>query len=255
MAAGRHRFLDHPGPIAFAHRGGAGEHPENTLAAFETAVGLGYLYLETDVHLTADGVLVAFHDDRLDRLTDRSGRIAELPWATVREAKVHGTHPIPVFEDLLGAWPDVRFNVDPKADRSLGPLLETIQRCGALERVCVGSFSDRRLAQARVRLGPRLCTGLGPRGVARLRAAAAGLRVGHLAGACAQVPLTVRGVPLVDERFVREAHRRDISVHVWTIDDPAEMHRLLDLGVDGIMTDRPAVLRDVLEQRGCWVGR
>src|SRR5688572_11562358 len=109
-------FLDWPGPLAFAHRGGASEAPENTLPAFEQAVRLGYRYLETDVHTTADGELVAFHDDRLDRVTDRTGMVAELPWSTVRAARVDGREPIPLLEDLLGAFPEARVNIDPKAD-------------------------------------------------------------------------------------------------------------------------------------------
>src|SRR5918995_7356617 len=105
-------FLDHPGPLAFAHRGGAGEWPENTMPAFENAVRLGYRYVETDVHATADGVLVAFHDPSLDRVTDRTGKIAELPWSYVSEARVDGREPIPRLEALLGTWPDLRFNLD-----------------------------------------------------------------------------------------------------------------------------------------------
>ena len=86
-------FLDHPGPIAFAHRGGAGDWPENTMPAFAGAVALGYRYVETDVHVTADGVLLAFHDDRLDRVTDRAGVVRELPWSEVRQARVDGSSP------------------------------------------------------------------------------------------------------------------------------------------------------------------
>ena len=94
-------FLHWPGPLAFAHRGGASEAPENTMPAFEHAVRLGYRYLETDAHVTADGVLIAFHDDRLDRVTDRTGVIAELPWSEVQQARVDGREPIPLLEDLL----------------------------------------------------------------------------------------------------------------------------------------------------------
>lgn len=165
------QFLNHPGPIAFAHRGGASEAPENTLPAFEAAVSLGYSYVETDVHLTADGVLLAFHDDHLDRVTDRTGEIASLPWSEVRRARVDGREPIPLLEDLLGTWPDLRINIDPKHDACVGTLAETIKRTNSLDRVCIGSFSDRRLALLRGRLGERLCTSLGPRGTARLRAA------------------------------------------------------------------------------------
>ena len=247
-------FLDHPGPLAFAHRGGAGDWPENTMPAFEHAVGLGYRYLETDVHATADGVRLAFHDDHLDRVTDRSGEIATLPYATVSEARVDGREPIPLLEDLLGSFPDARVNIDPKHDGSVEPLIEVLRRCDAIERVCIGSFSDERIRRLRIRLGAGLCTSMGPKAVARLRLDALSGRVHPTPAGCVQIPETVRGVTVTNAAVVRAAHRAGLQVHVWTVDDPLAMSRLLDLGVDGIMTDRPAVLKDVLARRQQWVG-
>jgi len=245
-------FLDHAGPLAFAHRGGAGDWPENTMPAFEHAVGLGYRYLETDVHATADGVLLAFHDDRLDRVTDRTGEIATLPHATVAEARVDGREPIPLLEDLLGAFPEARINIDPKHDDSVEPLIEVLERTNAVDRVCVGSFSDARLRTLRARLGPGLCTSMGPREVARLRLDAVSGRVHPTPAGCVQVPESFRGVTVTNAAVIRAAHRAGLQVHVWTVDDPEAMVRLLDLGVDGLMTDRPAVLREVLVARGQW---
>jgi glycerophosphoryl diester phosphodiesterase len=219
------------------------------MPAFEHAVGLGYRYIETDVHATADGVLVAFHDSRLDRVTDRTGTIASLPWDVVRQARVAGTEPIPLLEDLLAAWPHVRVNIDAKADASVAPLVEVILRTKAIDRVCVGAFNDRRLGRLRAALGPTLCTALGPAEVARLRF---GLAVPRSIPA-AQVPVRQGPVTVVNAAFVARAHRLGIAVHVWTIDDERVMTALLDLGVDGIMTDRPAVLKDVLQRRGQWV--
>jgi glycerophosphoryl diester phosphodiesterase len=246
-------FLDAPGPLAFAHRGGASEAPENTMPAFEHAVRLGYRYLETDVHVTADGVLLAFHDDRLDRVTDRTGVIAELPWTEVERALVDGREPIPRLEDLLATWPDVRINIDPKHDAAIEPLAEAILRTGSADRVCVGAFSDRRIARVRSLVGPELCTSMGPREVAQLMAASRRLAGGkRLRSPCAQVPVNQGRIPLVTPRFVDTAHRFGVQVHVWTIDDRQEMVRLLDLGVDGLMTDRPQVLKDLLIERGEW---
>ena len=246
-------FLDHAGPLAFAHRGGAGDWPENTMPAFEHAVGLGYRYLETDVHATADGVLLAFHDDRLDRVTDRTGAIAALPFSVVAEARVDGREPIPLLEDLLGAFPDARVNIDPKHDDSVEPLIEVLERTAAVDRVCIGAFSDARLRTLRARLGPGLCTSMGPKEVARLRLDAISGRVHPTPTGCVQIPESFRGVTVTNAAVVRAAHRAGLQVHVWTVDDPVAMNRLLDLGVDGLMTDRPAVLKEVLTARSQWV--
>ncbi|MEO7664734.1 MAG: glycerophosphodiester phosphodiesterase [Candidatus Limnocylindrales bacterium] len=254
-----HPFLDHPGPIAFAHRGGAEAQPENTMAAFASAVALGYEYLETDVHLTADGVLIAFHDDRLDRVTDGRGVVAELPWSTVRQARVAGREPIVEMAELLAAFPEARLNIEPKHDAAVPALVATIQDANALDRVCVGSFSDRRIAAVRAGLGPGGCTSLGPGEIAALRLASWGVpgmanALRRRPGRCVQVPLRSSLVPLVDARLLATAHELGLPVHAWTVNDPGEMQRLLDLGIDGLMTDRPALLREVLVARGAWHG-
>ncbi len=218
------------------------------MQAFEYAVDLGYRYLETDVQVTADGVLTAFHDNDLWRTTGRVGKISELPWSEVSKALVDGKAPIPLLEDLLGAWPDVRINIDCKSDAAVGALVATLRRTSSLPRVCVGAFNDSRLRRLRKEFGAELCTSLGPIEVALLRF---GL-VRHFSGLAAQVPVKEGPLTVVNHRFVERAHRAGLHVHVWTIDDAAEIERLLDLGVDGIMTDRPVVLRHVFESRGLW---
>jgi glycerophosphoryl diester phosphodiesterase len=251
----RFAFLDHDGPIAFAHRGGAAGGLENSMAAFGRAVDLGYRYLETDVHATADGVLLAFHDHRLERVTDRSGEVARLPWSTVSRARIGGRELIPLLEDLLGTWPEIRVNIDVKEVGAIAPLVRAVRRTGALDRVCVASFSPRRLAAVRDALGPRLCTALSTRGAARLRLAASIPAMRRLAPAdagCAQLPERLGPLGVVTASLVDLAHHRGLPVHVWTVDDPARMRRLLDLGVDGIMTDELVALRDVLAVRGQW---
>ena len=251
MPASDWPYLDQPGILAFAHRGGAGDLPENTMPAFARAAALGYRYFETDAHLTADGVVVAFHDDVLDRVSDASGVIGEMTWSELAQVRVSG-HPIPRMDELLETFPNVRINIDPKHDPVVDPLADLLLAMDAVERVGIGSFSDRRLAAMRRRCGPKLCSSLGPRGTARLKAAARGLPVGRLPAPCAQVPVRARGVVVTDKRLVEAAHRRGLQVHVWTVDEPEEMEYLLDLGVDGIMTDRLEVLKDVLTNRGLW---
>jgi glycerophosphoryl diester phosphodiesterase len=275
----RTAFLDHPRPMAFAHRGGAAHAPENSWQAFEHALGLGYWYLETDLQATADGVLIAFHDRTLDRMTDRGGRIARLPYRTVAEARIAGTESIPRLDDLLAAWPDVRFNIDLKDAPVIEPLADVLRRTGSWDRVCVTSFSAARLRTARRVLDRPVCMAASPFGIsmvrfggprgprgesgpAQRRPAQAPRRPAkaphgaHLALAermaragvrCAQVPATV-----ATPAFVRRAHALGLQVHAWTVNSPAVMGRLLDLGVDGIMTDQTVALRDVLISRGQW---
>ncbi|MCX4809601.1 glycerophosphodiester phosphodiesterase [Streptomyces sp. NBC_01239] len=249
----RHPYLDHPGPIPFAHRGGAADGLENTVFQFRRAVELGYRYIETDVHATADGKLVAFHDETLDRVTDGAGRIADLVWSDVSHARVAGKEPVPLFEELLETFPEVRWNVDIKAEPALRPLLDLLERTDSWNRVLVGSFSEKRVARAQHLAGPRLATSFGTRGVLnlRLRSWGAPLPVRRSAVA-AQVPEEQSGVPVVDRSFVRAAHARGVQVHVWTINEADRMHRLLDLGVDGIMTDHIDTLREVMVERGVW---
>ena len=258
VPAARYAFLDGPGPVAMAHRGGAIEHLENTLPAFQACVDMGYRYLETDVRVTADGVLVVFHDPTLERVTDRTGRIESLTWAEVSTARIGGREPIQRLEDLLGAWPDVRFNLDIKAAGVLAPLVRTVGRLKIADRICLASFSDARIAAARRLLGPSVCTALGPRGVAALRLSSYSPRAAGLVriqAGVAQVPLQLGGRALVDERFIAAAHARDHQVHAWTVDTEEETTAMLDLGVDGVMTDRPAMLRELLEKRSQWVPR
>ncbi len=249
-------YLEFDGVLAFAHRGGTSAHPENTLPAFQHAIDLGFRYLETDVHATRDGVLLAFHDEELDRVTDMSGGIAEMEYADVSKARIDGKEPIPLFAELLASWPEARFNIDPKLDNAAVPLIKVLKDANALDRVCVTSFSDKRTAGIRDHLGASLCTGLGPLGTTRMRFSSlsgpfSGIW-GRFEQGCLQIPTHQFGIRLVDRRLIEHAHDRGLQVHVWTIDDAAEMARLLDLGVDGLMTDRPEVLKSVLKQRGVW---
>ena len=228
------------------------------MAAFAAAVALGYRYLETDVHVTADGVLIAFHDDRLDRVTDMHGLVAEMDFAEIRPARLGGGEPIVVFADLLATFPDALINVDPKHDAAVPALIRVVRDAGAAERICIGSFSDSRVAEIREAIGPAICTSLGPWEIAALRAGAWGARpfldrLRRRPGRCVQIPPRGRGgLPLVEPRLIAAAHELGLPVHVWTVNGAAEMTRLLDLGVDGLFTDVPRVLRTVLAGRGQW---
>ncbi len=208
---------------------------------------------------------MAFHDPSLDRVTDRSGAIAALSIAEVETADAghvftldggrsfpfrgRGVR-IPRLERLLMRWPEMRVNIDPKSDECVEPLVALIDRLGVWDRVGFGAFSDRRLRRVRALSRGRACTSMGPRAVAVARVAARSGRVPRLGANCVQVPRRSGRLPIVTARFVGATHRAGLPVHVWTVNDAAAMHELLDLGVDGIMTDRPRLLRDVLAARG-----
>ncbi|QIX26680.1 glycerophosphodiester phosphodiesterase [Nocardioides sp. JQ2195] len=255
-------YLDEPvGVLAFAHRGGA-FHPEiegleNTMAAFRHAVDLGYRYLETDVHVTRDGVLLAFHDTVLDRVTDLKGEIASLTYAEVQGALIGGKERVPTLAELFDAFPDARFNIDIKAPGAVRPLADFIEARNAHDRILVGSFSRRHLGQFRRLTQGRVPTSAHPGevvifllsptgGIARL------LTRGRVQAL--QVPHRKSGIPVTNGWLVRKAHAAGAQVHVWTIDEPEEMAGLIDRGVDGLMTDRTDILKDVLVERGQWEG-
>jgi glycerophosphoryl diester phosphodiesterase len=252
-----HPFLDAPLPLAIAHRGGSVDGIENTMASFTRAVDLGYRYLETDVRVTADGELVAFHDPGLERVAGTDRRLRDLSWAELSRLRVGGREPVPRFDEVLKAFPDVRLLVDPKCDAAVDPLIATLRDHGALDRVCVGSFSDRRLGRVRAALGDAVCTSMGPSEAIRLRLAAWRMLPASAvtqAPACVQVPVRHGPVVFAEPRCIAFAHARGLQVHVWTINDRATMTHLLDLGVDGIITDELTTLRDLLIARGRWHG-
>jgi len=252
--------LDRPGSvIAMAPRGGA-LHPdlaglENTLFAFRHAAALGYRYLETDVHVTRDGRLVAFHDSVLDRMTDRPGELASLLADELAEVRIAGEHAVPSMAELLEELPGCRFNIDLKAPGSVAALAELLDHTGGHERVCVGSFSSPHLQRFRRLTAGRVATSATPAEVALflstswplLRRLVARRPFGVL-----QIPRRRGPLPLVTRSVVRRAHAAGVQVHVWTVDEANEMEELLELGVDGLITDRTDVLKDVLVARGLW---
>lgn len=249
----RPAFFDHPGPLAFAHRGGPEGTVENSWAAFENAVRLGYRYIETDVRATSDGVPVAFHDPGLERLTGSTGPIGGTPSGRLGHVRLADGSQVPKLEDLLAAWPELRWNVDVKSAAAVGPVVEALRRTKATPRVLVTAFSARRVAQLRSALGPAVAVGASTLEVAWLLLARyARLTPARAGCSAAQVPESFRGLRVVDAGFVEACHRVGVQVHVWTVNDPPDMARLLDLGVDGLMTDRPSALRDVLVGRGQW---
>jgi len=248
-------YLSHEHPIRFAHRGSRVLWPENTMVAFQGAVDLGYRYIETDVHVTRDGKVVIFHDNDLDRLSDGVGTFVDHDWADVRHLDAaFGFKPeeglplrgtgvtMPLFEEAVTAFPEQMWNVDLKQPGIAERFAAEVHRLGIEDRVLIGSFHDRRIRAFRHE-APGVATSAGPVEVARSLARRPRRQVGADAY---QVPERATGVRLVTSRFVGRAHHAAKHVHVWTVNDPIDMRRLLDLGVDGIITDRPDLLNEVL---------
>ena len=245
-------FLDYPYPIPFAHRGGAGVFPENTLPAFQNAVNSGYKYLETDVHSSKDGEVFAFHDDSLDRVTEHSGKISELTSKEISNIQIDNFAKIPTLLELLETFPEAKLNIDPKADSVVQPLTDLLKHTNSVSRVCIGSFSDKRIKHIRKELGSGLCVSAGPKKVVKFLAGKFTFSKFKSDYHCLQVPQRSGPVRIITHDFVERAHSRGLQVHVWTVDDPYEMNELLDLGVDGLMTDEPSILKNVLIERGEW---
>jgi glycerophosphoryl diester phosphodiesterase len=252
-------------PVAIAHRGSRLLWPENTMEAFSGAVSLGYRHVETDLHLTRDGTLVCLHDHTVDRTTDGSGLVSELDFGELARLDAGYRHSgteglafrgkgikVPSLEEAVLTFPEVAFVVDLKTENLVGPLIDLIDRLDLQDRLIVGSFSDRRLDEFRSLAGDRVATSTGA-ALSRSWVFASRMGRGVRCDAVAlQLPRRSRGLRVVDRRLVAAAHDRGLQVHVWTVNHPEEMTELLDLGVDGIITDRPDLLKEVLIERGSW---
>ena len=242
-------------PLAIAHRGGAGLAPENTLSAFALSTALGLRYVESDVRLTADGELVCFHDEMLDRCTTGTGRFAARTSKELRAGvRVGGTEPIPTLREALETFPDTCFTVDLKDRAAIAPMARLLQRRSYAERVCVAGAWDGWL-QLLASQAPHVRTALGWRSLVTLVSAAkAGVQppASVVRGRFAHVPVRLGKVAVLSPALVRRARRLGVRVVVWTVDAPEEMHELLDMGVDGLITDRPDILRTVMIRRGGW---
>lgn len=256
-----HPALVHEHPIAMAHRGSMLLWPENTMTAFQGAVDLGYRYLETDLQISRDGVLVTFHDDTLERTTDGSGLVSDYSLEELKELdagyrfRLDGDYPyrsrgvrIPTLEELATTYPDQVFSLDLKSDGMEEALVETIGRLELWDRVIVGSFSDARLRRFRSLADGPVAMSAGPRETLRFVTAARLHLPFRPASDSFQVPVK-QGITIVSARTVRTAHGIGVPLIVWTINERDEMRELLDLGVDGIITDRPDLLRTLLDER------
>ncbi len=253
-------------PLVFAHRGGGGLYPENTLGAFEYSAKMGADVLELDVHSTADGALVVMHDGSVDRTTDGKGKISEMTLAEAKKldagylfTKDNGaTFPfrgqkttIPTLQEVFDALPTMTFNIEPKQTTPsiTKPLCEMIRARKMTEKVIVGSFRQTALDEFRATC-PEVATSATPSEVSEFLAMyKTGIAASYAPPFQAlQVPVNAGFVNVVSQGFIEAAHRQNLQVHVWTINETAEMQKLIEMNVDGIMTDYPDRLLNLLNR-------
>ena len=238
--------------LAFAHRGGNEFAPENSFRAFKSAVDIGYKYLETDVHLTKDGFLIAFHDDTLDRVTDKSGLIRDLTLSEIKKAKIAGTDEIPLLSELLNSFTDCFFNIDCKVDETVQPLINLINNKDFINRVCIGSFSQKRINFIRKSLGKEVKTSMGPAEVILSKFLSYTSLGYNFKSSYTSIPIRRYGINLLDERNINYLKSNNQKVIAWTINDEDQMKMLINIGIDGIMTDNLTLLKKVLIEESLW---
>ncbi len=260
-------YFTPPRPRVFGHRGAAGVAPENTLPSFALAASLGAEYLELDVHATSDGVVVVLHDPTLERTTDGSGPVADHTWAEVAALDAgfrfspDGTWfpyrgqgvRIPALDAVLSAFPGQRFNIEIK--QATPPIIDTVlallDHNGATDRTLLAAEHDEIMQSIRAAAGGRIATGTSAAEVAAFidRVARGDLAGYAHPGQALQIPTEFAGIDLVTPATIAAAHQLGCEIHVWTINDAAEIERLLDLGVDGVMSDLPGLVSAAVARR------
>ena len=263
--------------FGFVHRGGDEEKTENTLEAFQYSSDLGFVFMETDVQSTSDGRVVIFHDADLKRIAGIDKKIKDLTFDEVTNIDLINGGKIPSLEETLYSFPNLRFNIDIKTNSAVEESIKIIKSQEALTRVCLASFSNKRIRRIRKLAGSQSCTSMSQLEVVnaifhvlaenlgsginlrrKMRGDEAYFKSKWMRTTipfngipdCAQVPVGQWGIPIVTQSFIRIMNLLGKFVHVWTIDEPEEMNRLIDLGVDGLMTDKPSILKSTLIDRG-----
>ncbi len=245
-------FLNHESFMAFAHRGANELSPENTLESFSVAYTLGFKNFELDVHASADGEVFVCHDDNLERLVGERLHLSRLTCKEINALdRTHG-YKIPSLFSILEEFPYARLNIDAKSWKVVNPLCKVIKASQSHDRICIGSFSDLRTYSIVQKLGSSVCHSLGPLGVLHCYLGFHLKKTCKFRAGCLQIPETYYGLNFVSNKFIEFAHKSGLLVHIWTINDESRMRQLIELGVDGIMTDNCSGLKKVLQEYELW---
>jgi len=241
------RYLDYDGLKVLAHRGGAEESYENTTESFEYSQLLGCEFIETDVQVSSDGIPYIFHDDDLKRILNKPVRFDSLSSNEIDDLSIFNSCKIPKLSETLLRFPNLCFQIDFKTDEVVMPALDVINDMNEFDRVCIASFNSKRLQNVRS-LYPDLCISMGPNEVFKTLLASLNLYKGEIPGDCLQIPMSYYGIKIVSKRFVDFVHSRGLKIMIWTINDIKTFKYLIDLGVDGIITDKPKLLFQTIDE-------
>ncbi len=239
-------YLDYSGMAVLAHRGGSLESFENTIESFAYSQSIGCKFIETDVQVSVDGIPYIFHDESIKRLLGSDIIFSSLSSSEIDELKLFDNHHIPTLESVLNLFPDLYFQIDLKTDLVAKPALKVIKKNNAMHRVCIASFNSDRLKQVNSDY-PEICLSMGPMEVIKLLLSSFGLYKKEISGDCLQVPMYWYGIKVVTKRFINFIHSKNLKIMVWTINDAKTFEKLIDLNVDGIITDKPKSLFKLLE--------
>ena len=245
-----HPFFQDYSFFGFVHRGGDEVETENTIEAFKYSSDLGFVFIETDVQATKDGHVVIFHDATLKRMAGVNKSIKELTLHEVNEIDLLDGGKIPLLSEALETFPDLRFNIDIKTEDALEETIQIIKKMNFLDKTCFASFSSSRLKRIKHLAGPEACISSGQMDIFKMMCQSVGIGLKPTKSQCAQIPLKQWGVPVLTKKFIEIAKMQNKFVHVWTIDDKNQMFELIEFGVDGLMTDKPSVLKEAMIEKG-----
>ena len=242
-------YLNYDGLAVMAHRGGSLEAPENTIESFKYALEIGSDIIETDIQLSSDGIPYIFHDDDLKRIPGIEKNFNELLASEIDELRIFDDYKIPTLEETLKQFPNTKFQIDFKTDEVVDPAIEIINKLPHIKKnLCVASFSSQRLQKIKSKLSD-VTYSMGPHEVLKLLLKSFGIYRGEISGDCLQIPIYRYGIKIVTQRFVDFCKRENIKISVWTINSIEEMDYLIGLDVDGIITDKPKALINLLASR------
>jgi len=238
--------------IPIAHRGASLLAGENSFEAFKKANDLGYKLLETDVHGSKDGTAYIFHDESLQRLTGDNKKIYNLRDRDIDSIKINNSTIIPRLSDIFEELPSNFFNLDAKTWQAVAPMAQTIKQTQFQSKVCIGSFNNSRINKILKELGPETCHSMGTSSVLKFYFSAySGFKL-DFSAQCIQLPIAQFGISLMTQNIIRHAKRLNIKIHFWTVNDAPTIKKLIDLNVNGIMTDDCVLLRKIMLEHGKW---